>query len=153
MIDGDGRVVHEVVIRASRAEAYAFFTDPARLTEWIGISADLEPVEGGVFRFEVQPGEHCEGRYVETRPYDRVAFTWGWTSTAWNLPPGSSLVEVDLTEAGDHSAPATRVRLMHSQLPGDLRALHDEGWTTFLARLRAVAAGDEAPAYPAGDTP
>jgi uncharacterized protein YndB with AHSA1/START domain len=141
MIDDEGRVVHEVVIRASQREAYAFFTDPVRLTEWIGIAADLEPVAGGVFRFEIEPGEHCEGRYIEASPYDRVAFTWGWTSPAWNLPPGTSRVDVELSEAADGSEPATLVRLVHSQLPGELRALHEEGWTTFLAQLRAVCAG------------
>lgn len=142
MIDDDGRVVHEVVIQAPRSEAYAFFTDPARLTAWIGISAVLDPVEDGVFRFEIEPGEHCEGRYVEALPDERVVFTWGWTSPAWNLPPGTSRVEVDLSDAGDGSAPATLVRLVHHHLPGELRALHDEGWTAFLARLCAVAAGD-----------
>jgi uncharacterized protein YndB with AHSA1/START domain len=147
MIDASGHVVHEVVIRASRAEAYAFFTDPARLTEWIGIAAELEAVEGGVFRFEVQPGEHCEGRYLLAHPHERVAFSWGWTSPAWGLPPGTSRVDVELTEAG---AGATLVRLVHSQLPGELRAIHDEGWTAFLARLLAVAAGAEVPAYPTG---
>lgn len=153
MIDDEGRVVHEVVIRATRPEAYAFFTDPARLAEWIGIRADLEPVDGGVFRFEIQPGEHCEGRYIEACPYDRVAFTWGWTSPAWNLPPGASRVDVELSDAGDESGPATLVRLVHSQLPGDLRALHDEGWTTFLARLRATCAGEPTPVYPADGAP
>ena len=142
MIDGDGRVVHEVVIQATCAEAYAFFTDARRLTEWIGISAELEPDEGGVFRFEIQPGEHGEGRYLEATPNERVVFTWGWTSPAWNLPPGTSLVEVDLTDVSDGSGAATLVRLVHHHLPGDLRSLHDEGWTTFLARLRAAAAGD-----------
>ncbi len=139
MIDDDGRVVHEMVIRATRAEAYAFFTDASRLTEWIGISADLEPVEGGVFRFEIQPGEHCEGRYLEARPHERVVFTWGWTSPAWNLPPGTSRVEVDFTDVSDGSGAATLVRLVHHHLPGELRPLHDEGWATFLATLRAVA--------------
>jgi uncharacterized protein YndB with AHSA1/START domain len=142
VIDDAGRIVHEVVIRASRAEAYAFFTDPARLTAWIGISAELDPVEGGVFRFEIEPGEHCEGRYLEATPYERVVFTWGWTSPAWDLPPGTSRVEVHLIDASDGSGPATLVRLVHHDLPGDLRALHDEGWTTFLARLRTAAAGD-----------
>jgi uncharacterized protein YndB with AHSA1/START domain len=150
MIDDHGRVVHDVVIQASRAEAYAFFTDPEQLVRWIGISADLEPVEGGVFRFEIQPAEHCEGRYVDARPEERVAFSWGWTSPAWNLPPATSLVEVELTDADEGPGPATRVRLVHSQLPGELRALHDEGWTLFLGRLRAVASGDAVPAYPDG---
>ena len=39
------------------------------------------------------------------------------------------------------------VRLTHTQLPGDLRPIHDEGWTAFLDRLIAAARGKKA-AYP-----
>jgi hypothetical protein len=73
-----------------------------------------------------------------------VSFTWGWTDPAWNLPPGSSLVSVELTAVAD----GTSVRLTHDRLPGDLRAIHDEGWATFLARLSAAARGRDVPAYP-----
>jgi uncharacterized protein YndB with AHSA1/START domain len=148
MIDERGRVVHEVVVPRRREDVFAFFTDPARLVRWIGISAELEPAPGGRFRFEVQPGQHCEGEYVEVVPPARVVFTWGWTDPAWQLPPGTSLVEVDLAEEGE----GTRLRLVHHRLPGDLRPLHDEGWTAFLGRLAAVAAGRDPGPYPA-DSP
>src|SRR5260221_10011773 len=61
----------------------------------------------------------------------------------WNLPPGSSQVSVRLTETDG----GTRVRLTHDQLPGDLRAIDDEGWATFLARLSAATAGTDVPGY------
>jgi uncharacterized protein YndB with AHSA1/START domain len=147
VIDEDGRVVHELVLPRSREEVFAFLVDAGRLVRWIGISAELEPVPGGRFRFEVQPGQWCEGEFVEVDPPARVAFSWGWTDPAWNLPPGSSLVEVDLSEV----AGGTRLRLVHHQLPGELRGLHDEGWTRFLARLGAVAAGVDPEPYPRDD--
>ena len=59
----------------------------------------------------------------------------------------STLVEVDLTEV----AGGTRLRLVHRQLPGVLRGLHDEGWSRFLARLGAVAAGADPAPYPSDD--
>jgi uncharacterized protein YndB with AHSA1/START domain len=144
MIDPAGRVVHEVEVALPPEEVFGFFTDPQRLVRWIGLSAALTPVPGGRFRFEIQPGQFCEGAYVEVVPPTFVSFTWGWTDPAWNLPPGSSLVSVDLAAA----ARGTRVRLTHDRLPGDLRAIHDEGWATFLARLSAVTAGRDAPPYP-----
>jgi uncharacterized protein YndB with AHSA1/START domain len=147
VIDEDGRVVHELVLPRSREEVFAFLVDAARLVRWIGISAELEPVPGGRFRFEVQPGQWCEGRFVEVDPPARVVFSWGWTDPAWRLPPGTSLVEVDLTEV----AAGTHLRLVHHRLPGELRALHDEGWTRFLARLAAAASGTEPEPYPTGD--
>jgi len=149
VIDEDGRVVHELVLPQRREEVFAFFTDPGRLVRWIGISADLEPAAAGRFRFEVQPGQYCEGEYVEVVPPARVVFSWGWTDPSWHLPPGASLVEVDLAEVDG----GTRLRLAHHRLPGDLRGLHDEGWTAFLARLVAVLSGGDPGAYPAAEPP
>jgi uncharacterized protein YndB with AHSA1/START domain len=146
VIAPDGSVVHELVLAQPRQAVFEFFTDPARLAAWLGLGAELEPVAGGRFRFEVQPGHFCEGAYTEVRPPERVAFTWGWTDPWWELPPGSSLVEVDLAEAGA----GTRLRLVHSRLPGRVGELHDEGWTTFLGRLAAAAAGSAPGPYPAG---
>ncbi len=144
MIDPEGRVLHEIEVGLPRDEVFAFFTDARRLVRWIGLSAELSAEPGGGFRFEIQPGQYCEGCYVDVDPPEFVSFTWGWTDPAWHLPPGSSLVSVRLTPAGDR----TRVQLTHDRLPGDLRAIHDEGWTTFLARLSAAAAGTDVPDYP-----
>lgn len=144
MIDQAGRVVHEIEVALPQDEVFEFFTDASRVVRWIGLYASLSAVAGGRFRFEVQPGQFCEGAYIDVQPPAFVSFTWGWTDPAWNLPPGSSLVSVRLT-ATEHG---TRVRLTHDHLPGDLRAIHDEGWATFLARLSAAAAGAEVPAYP-----
>jgi uncharacterized protein YndB with AHSA1/START domain len=144
VIDEAGRVVHEIELALPRDEVFAFFTDARRLVRWIGLSADLAAEPGGGFRFEIQPGQFCEGSYVKVEPPGFVSFTWGWTDPAWHLPPGSSLVSVRLTAI----AAGTLVRLTHDRLPGDLRAIHDEGWTTFLTRLSAAAAGTEVPAYP-----
>ena len=147
MIDQGGRVVHELVLPHPRAAVFAFFVDADRLVRWLGIGAQLEPAPGGRFRFEVTPGQFCEGAYVEVDPPRRVVFSWGWTDPWWGLPPGASLVEVDLTERDG----GTYLRLLHHRLPGELRALHDEGWTRFLARLAAVAAGADPGPYPSGD--
>jgi uncharacterized protein YndB with AHSA1/START domain len=144
VIDPAGRLVHEIDVALPRDEVFAFFTDAKRLVRWIGVSASLSAVPGGDFRFEIQPGQFCEGAYVDVVPPEFVSFTWGWTDPAWHLPPGSSLVSVRLTP----TAGGTLVRLTHDRLPGDLRAIHDEGWVTFLARLQAAAAGADMPAYP-----
>jgi uncharacterized protein YndB with AHSA1/START domain len=131
VIQGDD-VVHEVAMAATPDAVFEMFVDPAKLVRWIGISADLDPRPGGRFRFEVAPGEFCEGEYREIDRPHRVVFTWGWTSPAMHVPPGSSLVEVDLAADGDGG---TLVRLVHRRLPGSARAMHDDGWTHFLDRL------------------
>ena len=146
MIDGDD-VVHELVVPAPVEQVFDMFTDPRQLVRWIGISADLQPRPGGRFRFEVTSGQFCEGQYVVVERPARLVFTWGWTDPGFGLPPGTSRVEVTLTGSGQ-DANWTRLRLVHSGLAGDLGLLHDDGWSRFLARLAAAAAGDDAPAYP-----
>ena len=147
MIDGDA-VVHELVLPAPVEQVFDMFTDPRQLVRWIGISADLQPRPGGRFRFEVTPGQFCEGQYVILERPSRLIFTWGWTDPSFGLAPGTSRVEVTLTRS-DQDARQTRLRLVHSGLAGDLGLLHDDGWSRFLARLTAAAAGDDPPAYPA----
>ena len=147
MIEGDV-VVEEVRVDRPPEEVFDFFVDAGKLVQWIGIGADLDPRPGGRFRFEVASGQYCEGAYVEVDRPARVAFTWGWTDPTMGVAPGSSRVEVDLAPDGG----GTRVLLVHRGLPSDAaRLLHDDGWGRFLARLAAVVAGNEPPAYPSGD--
>jgi uncharacterized protein YndB with AHSA1/START domain len=150
VIDGDS-VIHEVVLPAPAEQVFGMFTDPRQLIRWIGISADLHPRPGGGFRFEVAPGQFCEGQYVVIDRPVRLVFTWGWTDPGFGLAPGTSRVEVTLTRAGTDGE-QTLLRLVHSGLAGDLGLLHDDGWSRFLARLATVTAGREPAAYP-GEQP
>jgi uncharacterized protein YndB with AHSA1/START domain len=63
VIDGDA-VIYELVLPAPVEQVFEMFTVPGQLVRWIGISADLQPQPGGRFRFEVVPGQFCEGQYV-----------------------------------------------------------------------------------------
>ncbi|HEV2934155.1 MAG TPA: SRPBCC family protein [Streptosporangiaceae bacterium] len=147
MIEGDA-VVHELELPVPPEQAFDMFTDPGQLVRWIGISADLEPSPGGRFRFEVIPGQFCEGQYIVVDRPVRLVLTWGWTDPGFGLPPGGSRVEVTFTPCpGD--ARRTRLRLVHDGLPPDLGLLHDDGWSRFLDRLTAVIAGREPAEYPA----
>lgn len=138
-------VVVEIEVGAPPDVVYRMFTDPAELVRWIGVSAECEPVPGGRFRFELFPGEFCSGAYVHTEPGRRVVFTWGWESGRMAPPPGSSTVDVELSDLGDR----TRVRLVHSGLDAASRDLHADGWDRFLTRLLAVVQDDPVPADPA----
>jgi uncharacterized protein YndB with AHSA1/START domain len=147
VIDGDA-VVYELDLPAPPGQVFDMFTDPRRLVRWIGLSAELQPRPGGRFRFEIMPGQFCEGQYVIVDRPRRLVFTWGWTDPGFRLPPGTSKVEVTLTPCGDE-ADRTRLRLVHTGLAGDLGVLHEDGWSRFLARLAATLGDGEATAYPA----
>ena len=60
MIEGDS-VVHELVLPVAPEEAFENVRGPAKLVRWLGLSAELDPEPGGTFRFEVMPGQSCEG--------------------------------------------------------------------------------------------
>lgn len=147
MIEGDA-VIHELDLPASVEQVFDMFTDARRLVRWIGLSADLQPWPGGRFRFEIAPGQFCEGQYVIVDRPRRLVFTWGWTDPGFGLPPGTSRVEVTLTPSAP-GAGRSRLRLVHTGVAGDLGVLHEDGWSRFLGRLAAVSAGSEPAAYPA----
>jgi uncharacterized protein YndB with AHSA1/START domain len=128
---------HEVRIAAPPEIVFAYFTDPARLVEWIGIAALLDPRPGGTFRVEANGRDVVCGEYVEVEPPRRVVFTWGFEEADGLVPPGASIVEITLTPDGD----GTLLRLTHRDLPGPSRPQHDQGWEHFLDRLRSAAAG------------
>ena len=146
MIDGDA-VIHELVLAAPAEQVFEMFTDPQELIRWIGISAELQPRPGGCFRFEVMPGQFCEGQYIIIERPSRLVFTWGWADPGFGLPPGTSRVEVTLTHSGADGR-QTRLRLVHTGLAGHLGVLHDDGWSRFLIRLAAAITGQPPPAYP-----
>jgi uncharacterized protein YndB with AHSA1/START domain len=136
MADEDEAVVAEVVVAAPIERVFAMFTEPEELVRWIGIRALLEPRPGGVFRFELMEGEFCSGRYVAVEPPSRVVFTWGYDSGAMPVAPGSSTVEVVLSERGG----GTHVLLTHTGLSEAMRPWHADGWNRFLPRLAEVCA-------------
>ena len=127
-------------IAASPDRVYAYFTDRDRWLSWMGVEAVIEPTPGGVFRMDVMgDGEHASGRFVELVPARRVVFTWGWETAGGPVPPGSSMVEVDLQPDGQ----GTLLRLRHSGLPAPALEAHDRGWTHFTDNLSRIAATPE----------
>ena len=129
---------HEVLIAAPREVVFPYFTDPARMTSWMGVAALLDPRPGGTFRVDANGRDVVVGEYVEVDPPRRVVFTWGFEGSSPAVQPAASRVEVTLERNGD----GTRVVLLHHGLPEGMRAAHDEGWKHYLARLAPAAAGD-----------
>ena len=125
----------EVRIAASPEVIYEFFIDPAKMIQWKGTDAALDPRPGGIYRVNVTGRDIARGEYVELVPYSRVVFTWGWEDGP--IAPGSSTIEISLIPDGA----GTVVRLRHSGLSSEAAAQHAEGWEHFLPRLAAAAEG------------
>jgi uncharacterized protein YndB with AHSA1/START domain len=129
------RVEVERRIPAPPDDVFDYLTDPVKYTRWKGSEAELDPRPGGVYRVRMGPDSVAAGEYLEVEPPRRVVFTWGWEGSA-DVPPGSTTVEITLSEDGD----GTLLRLRHSGFPADRDAeLHREGWEDYLGRLEQVA--------------
>lgn len=122
-------------IAAPREVVFSYLIDPDRFVLWMGMGAELEPRPGGALQIRVSPDDVASGHYQVVDPPHRLVFTWGWQGDA-DVPPGSSTVEVLLTDEGG----ATLLELRHSGLPREeSRHTHSAGWVRFLDRLAQVA--------------
>lgn len=135
----------EIRIAASPETVFDFFTDPDKMIQWMGRSAELEPRSGGTMRCDINGRDVARGEYVAVERPDRLVFTWGWEGEEPTVAPGASTVEVLLARDGD----GTRLRLIHSGLPSAESAeRHSHGWTHYAERLGLVATGADPGADP-----
>jgi uncharacterized protein YndB with AHSA1/START domain len=130
-------VIVERRVAARPETVFSFFSDGRRWLEWQGVEAEIELKPGGTFRVNVIGDGFASGTFVEVVPNRRVVFTWGWERTGSPVPPGSSIVEIDLIEVTD----GTLLRLTHKDLPESERDIHRRGWDNYTARLAAVGEG------------
>jgi uncharacterized protein YndB with AHSA1/START domain/DNA-binding transcriptional ArsR family regulator len=133
-------VEHEVRVAATPDTVFTYFTDSARMVQWMGTEATLDARPGGVCR--INPSGHAAmlGEFVEVDPPSRIVFTWGWEAELFSTPPKSTLVEVSLTSAGAK----TVVWLAHRRLKPGALAFHRAGWQHYLPRLARAASGENA---------
>jgi uncharacterized protein YndB with AHSA1/START domain len=130
-------VRRETHIPAPRAAVFALLTDPEKIIRWMGTEAQLEPQPGGLYLLNVTGARTARGSFREVVPVHRLAYSFGWEGSD-EVPPGSSLIEIDLIERPD----GTLLRLTHTGLPNaEQCASHAEGWAHYLGRLAVVGAG------------
>jgi len=135
----------EIRIAASPETVFEFFTDPNRMIQWMGRSAELDPRPGGAFRCDINGRDIASGEYVELDPPRRAVFTWGWESEDSLTAPGSTTVEVLLEPEGEE----THLRLIHRDLPSaEIAGKHRHGWKHYTERLAVAARGGDPGADP-----
>lgn len=134
-VAADGVIERELRIAARPETVFAFWTDPAKMAQWMGRDVRLDPRPGGAFRVDYNGSDIASGTFLEVEPPVRLVLTWGWEAPGDPTPPGASTVEVTLVADGD----GTILWLRHSGL--DLEAVtgHAEGWDQFLPGLAEVA--------------
>ena len=130
-------VDRSIFIDAPPARVYDLLTDAELLTRWMAPTARTDPRVGGEVTWTHHNGDSVMGRYVELVPARRVVFTYGWDRPDVEVPPGSTIVEIDLRpERG-----GTMLHLVHRGLDDPMADAHSGGWANYLERLRTAAEG------------
>jgi uncharacterized protein YndB with AHSA1/START domain len=132
-------VRRESEIAAPPATVFAFLTDPEKILGWLGAEARTEVQPGGIYLVKgIGPGASvARGSFREVVPVHRLVYSFGWDGNE-EVPPGSSLVEIDLIERSG----GTLMRVTHSGLPTTQQcAYHSRGWDHYLGRLAMAATG------------
>jgi uncharacterized protein YndB with AHSA1/START domain len=136
-----GAVEQTLRIAAKPQTVWRYWTDPERVCDWWGETAQLDPRPGGTYRVEMPGGPTMSGEFLELVPYERIVFSFGWEPTdgAPDVAPGATRVEVTLVA----DAVDTILTVRHTGLPGADAGHHRAGWATYLPRLAdAVAQTD-----------
>ena len=117
--------------QAPRELVYSAWIEPAKMLRWYGpagaqtLKAESDPRVGGRYRVLMRTpdgNEHdVSGVFREVAPYEKLVFTWTWTST----PERESLVTVQLSSEGS----GTRMSFKHEKFFDELdRDNHAQGW-------------------------
>jgi uncharacterized protein YndB with AHSA1/START domain len=126
----------ETHIAAPRANVFAFLTDPEKIVQWMGTEAATELHPDGLYLIKGIGKNAARGAFREVVPVHRLAYSFGWEGSD-EVPPGSSLIEIDLIEQEG----GTLLRMTHSGLPSPAQcASHAEGWAHYIGRLAEAAA-------------
>lgn len=131
---------HEIAIAAPAEVVWRHLTTGEGLVRWVGPEAIADPVPGGGLRWVHPNGATVVGEFVEVVPHRRLVFTYGWEDGRMGVPPGSTTVEIDLSE---HEG-VTTLRLTHRGLPPAGVDDHERGWAYFLGALRDVLGQQDA---------
>ncbi len=132
-------VQRETHIAAPRASVFAFLTDPDKIVQWMGTEATTEMHPGGLYLLKGVGRGAARGAFREVVPVHRLAYSFGWEANE-EVPPGSSLIEIDLIEQDG----GTLLRMTHSGLPSAAqRDSHAKGWAHYIGRLTKAAAGQD----------
>jgi uncharacterized protein YndB with AHSA1/START domain len=138
-------VVVERVINASPETLWGFWTESEKISAWLSQDAELDPRPGGIAKLIMGGNAHKDGEvstageYLVVEPHSHLEFTWGFADEKIGVPPGSSVVAVDLIPQDE----GTLVRVTHTGLAAgrdDSPYSERKGWKTMLEHLEEAAA-------------
>jgi uncharacterized protein YndB with AHSA1/START domain len=132
------RLDRTLVIRAPRALVFRYFTDSARFAQWWGAGSTIAAHVGGDVVIRYPNRIVGRGKVTALEPDRRIVFTYGYENSHPELPPGRSLVTIELADVED----GTRLTFRHDFASAALRDLHVAGWRYHLAVFANVVANE-----------
>ncbi|MEI2775444.1 MAG: SRPBCC family protein [Tetrasphaera sp.] len=133
-------------VPASRAAAFAAWTEPEQLAQWwwpqfADTAYELEVRVGGRFHIHsAQLGQGARGEFTAVEPGRRLAMTWIWEGGSGD---GSVIDEVVVTFTP--VAEGTEVTVRHTSTEHVEGGGAEQGWIDCLDRLPGHLAGSHAP--------
>lgn len=128
-----------IVIGATRATVFRYFTDSERFAAWWGAGSRIEGRVGGAVHIRYPNGVVASGEVVDIDPGNRVVFTYGYEDPTKPISPGGSRVTITLED----DPAGTRLHLRHELAEASVRDQHVPGWRYQLAVFSNVAAGEQ----------
>jgi uncharacterized protein YndB with AHSA1/START domain len=135
---GPAAAVVRRVLPAPPEVVFDEWVDPEALKEWMcplparAAHIELDVRVGGRIRIDVEEDGSAftvTGTYLRLDRPTRLAFTW--SCSTWAVPDLETIVTVTLEPHGDSGTQMT----IHHQLPDELRADHERGWTLIAQQL------------------
>lgn len=125
-----------VVIRATPAVVFSFFTDTPRWAKWWGEGSSIDPRPGGRVVIRYPTGDEALGEVLEIEAPERIVFSYGY-ARGTPIAPGGSRVSIRLEPVPT----GTRLILTHAVDNAAVRDEHVQGWR-FQLGLFANAVSD-----------
>jgi uncharacterized protein YndB with AHSA1/START domain len=117
------RLDRTVVIRATPATVFEFFTNDRDWAGWWGAGSTIDARPGGDVLIRHPNGIEVSGQVIEIAPPERITFTYGYASGS-PIPPGGSRVTIRL----ERHPTGTVLRLTHEFDDAGVRDHHVQGW-------------------------
>lgn len=128
------KLERSIWINAQLDQVRSYFTDGTKMLAWCGHDAEINAVEGGIYRLNMGRGGWLEGRFTAV---EAKRICW-----EVDMPDGHDPSRIEVTfmeEAG-----GTRVNVTQTGLPAPFNQIAGRGWDHHLARLSVAANGGHA---------
>lgn len=132
-------IVVERHMRATPEKIFSYLIESSAWAMLLSESAEIDAVEGGIFKLVMPDGTMARGQFIEVLPHYRVVFSWGWVDNP-GVPPGSSVVTIKLAPDSE----GTMVTLEHKDLVDPAVPPHLEGWIHYLDGLEVAVTRTDA---------